>query len=449
MQKKSKVHHSKSIRSTVNISLTGTNVGGKLIFKLSGDLPQKSFRGEGRHVVELLNNECIFEVNNSFFQNGVDFSQGRAFLAALFIFHPTWNALGSVKEMIHMGFEPSKEITSVHTNLSCPNSMLELLKNEWMLPNLEFHFDSTKNCDNSFNEPLKPSLAFGGGLDSGAAICILEDEIHPYYIANLDPHVVRSGITKILNRYSGSVIKTNVRSLYSVSGFPHWMIPYIPSMLRGDKYCLTGSILESQYLRDGLGYHNSTGNLWLKMLKLSGVEPLPLSCHSEFTNAIIASKSGFIRDIAGNCIDEWGMGYKALRKAVLLRPFDEYYEEIIQKIEENGFILDPKFKFSQSSKMLTSTSKAAILVGSNTQSKSIKNLIKFVPHSILPWGMKFHPDNFKLYNWPENLLEKIKKVQNKMDIQPMDEHEISILQSYNHERFFHQEYDDTFIQSVV
>ena len=98
--------------------------------------------------------------------------------------------------------------------------------------------------------------------------------------------------------YSGNVIHTNVRSLYSTTGFPHWMIPYVPSLLRGDQYCLTGSILESQYLRDGAGYNNSSGNLWIKLLNQCGVTALPLSCHSEFTNAFIVAKSGNAEQIA-------------------------------------------------------------------------------------------------------------------------------------------------------
>jgi hypothetical protein len=97
------------------------------------------------------------------------------------------------------------------------------------------------------------------------------------------------------------------------------------------------------------------------MLKLSGVEALPLSCHSEYTNAYIVAKSGLTHLIAGNCTDEWGFGFKALRKAVLLRPFEESYEEVLRTIEDSGFIISPKFKFSQPSKMLTSTSKSALM----------------------------------------------------------------------------------------
>jgi hypothetical protein len=60
------------------------------------------------------------------------------------------------------------------------------------------------------------------------------------------------------------------------------------------------------------------------------VEALPLSCHSEYTNAYIVAKSGLTHLIAGNCTDEWGFGFKALRKAVLLRPFEESYEEVLR-----------------------------------------------------------------------------------------------------------------------
>ena len=422
---------------------------GDLIFTLKGELPEKHFRGEGRFVVELLNQQCVIENNTDFFINGFDLTNGRGLLAALFIFHPTWNALGSYKEMIHMGFEPSIKITTVQTNMSCSNEMLELLQNDWMLPNLRFEFLSNDDIDSHTNKvSLKPTLAYGGGLDSGAAISLLENAVDSFYITNSSPCNVRTGIQEILDKFSGHVIHTNVKTLYSVSGFPHWMIPYVPSMIRGDNFCLTGSILESQYLRDGYGYNNSSGNLWIKMLKLSGVEALPLSCHSEFTNAYIVANSGLSELIAGNCTDEWGVGYKALRKAVLLRPFDESYEGVLQIIEEQGFVISPKFKFSQPSKMLTSTSKSALLTTGNSASRSIQNLRNFEPHSLLPWAFKYHPDNFTLLNWPKDILNTIYKSQRKFGIHSMDEHDIAKLKSYEHESFLIENYSPDFISSI-
>mgnify|MGYP006152521245 CR=1 FL=1 len=422
---------------------------GNLTFTLEGELPVKNYRGEGRFVVELLNQQCVIENNENYFVNGFDLSNGRGLLAALFIFHPTWNALGSYKEMIHMGFEPSNEITTIQTNMGCSNEMLELLQNDWMLPNLRFEF--VLDAEEVVSEPkvrLKPSLAFGGGLDSGAAISLLKDSVDSFYITNSSPCDVRLGIKKVLGMFSGHVIHTNVKTLYSVTGFPHWMIPYIPSMLRGDTFCLTGSILESQYLRDGYGYNNSTGNLWIKMLKLSGVEALPLSCHSEYTNAYIVAKSGLSELIAGNCTDEWGFGYKALRKAVLLRPFDEYYEGVLEILEKRGFVISPKFKFSQPSKMLTSTSKSALLTSAKSTSQSIQNLKKFEPHSSLPWAFKYHPDNFTMLNWPKEILTPIHNSQETLGIYPMNEKDIEELKSYEHEKFLIENYSIEFLEDL-
>tara|TARA_B110000483_G_scaffold110251_2_gene134252 strand:+ start:1127 stop:2482 length:1356 start_codon:yes stop_codon:yes gene_type:complete len=445
-----KVHVHRGIGDDMAISLMQTlSPTGDLVFTIKGDLPEKSYRGEGRFVVELLNQQCVIENNKQYFVNGFDLTNGRGLLAALFIFHPTWNALGSYKEMIHMGFEPSKEITTVRTNMDCPKEMLELLQNDWMLPNLRFEFISEhKTVSLTTKTPLKPSLAFGGGLDSGAAISLLEHSVDSFYITNSSPCDVRLGIGEILEMFSGHVIHTNVKTLYSVTGFPHWMIPYIPSMVRGDDFCLTGSILESQYLRDGYGYNNSTGNLWVKMLKMAGVEALPLSCHSEYTNAYIVAKSGLSELIAGNCTDEWGFGFKALRKAVLLRPFDEYYEEILLSIEERGFVIDPKLKFSQPSKMLTSTSKSAILTSSQSASQSIQNLKKFGHHSNLPWAFKFHPDNFSMHNWPDEILAPIHHSQEKFGIHPMNEKDIDMLKSYEHESFLVENYSAEFLASL-
>jgi len=421
---------------------------GNLVFTLNGNLPEKSYRGEGRHVVDLICQECVIEDNPDFFVDGYDLSNGRGFLAALFIFHPTWNALGSYKEMIHMGFPPSEKVTTVRTNLFAPVEMLELLKNDWMLPNLEFVYTSEKSANVSKPAPFKPSLAFGGGLDSGAAISLLKNAVDSYYIANSSPCNVRIGIAKILEKFQGHILNTNVRSLYSVSGFPHWMIPYMPSLLRGDKYCLTGSILESQYLRDGHGYHNSSGNLWIKMLQLAGVEALPLSCHSEFTNAYIVAKSGNMELIAGNCTDEWGFGYKALRKAILLRPFQDKYEETILDLEAHGFIIAPKFKFAQPAKMLTSTSKSAMLTPSTSNSISIQNLRRFEAHASLPWAFKYHPDNFETLDWPEHIRNAIHEAQCKLGIQKMNLDEIEQLKSYEHGKFLKDNYSEEFISHL-
>ncbi len=150
-----KVHVSQPSGRNMAITLMqSTSSKGDIIFTIDGDLPAKHYRGEGRYVVELLNQQCLIENNANFFTNGFDISNGRGFLAALFIFHPTWNALGSFKEMIHMGFEPSKEITTVRTNMSCPDGMLELLQNDWMLPNLRFEFVSDDTMQNL--PPKKP-----------------------------------------------------------------------------------------------------------------------------------------------------------------------------------------------------------------------------------------------------------------------------------------------------
>ena len=420
---------------------------GNLVFAIEGDLPSKSFRGEGRLEVDLVSKKCEIEMNEDYFSSGYYLSNGRGLLAALFMFHPTWNALGSYKEMIHMGFEPPTSITKVRTNLDCPPQMLELLKNDWMLPFLEFEYIGSEQSAKTLGNN-KPSLAYGGGLDSGAAISLLKEEVDSFYIANSSPCDVREGINHILNKFSGHIIHTNVRRLYSTTGFPHWMIPYVPSLLRGDRYCLTGSILESQYLRDGAGYNNSSGNLWIKLLGKCGVTALPLSCHSEYTNAYIVAKSGLVKFIAGNCTDEWGFGYKALRKAVLLRPFDESYEEVLKTLENKGFVITPKLKFSQPSKMLTSTSKSALLTSPKSSSQSIQNLRKFDAHSLLPWAFKYHPDSFSAFNWPDDLLNTIHNNQMKLGILPMSKRDTEILKAYEHEKFLRENYSSEFIATL-
>lgn len=421
---------------------------GNLIFSIDGDLPRKSYRGEGKLELDLVSKSCEIEGNEAYFSSGYHLSGGRGLLAALFIFHPTWNALGSYKEMIHMGFKPTDKKTIVRTNLDFPDHMVDLLSNDWMLPNLEFEYIGDKEKRMDLETENKPSLAYGGGLDSGAAISLLQDDVDSYYIANSSPCDIRQGTRHILNNYSGNVIHTNVRRLYSTTGFPHWMIPYVPSLLRGDKYCLTGSILESQYLRDGAGYNNSTGNLWIRLLRQCGVTALPLSCHSEYTNAFIVAKSGNIDHIAGNCTDEWGYGYKALRKAVLLRPFEERFESIINDIESKGFVLSPKFKFTQPSKMLTSISKSAIMTASTSTSKSVNILRKFEPHSNLPWAFKYHPDTFDTLDWPEAIMRRLNQAQESLGILPMNSDEIDVLKSYKHEEFLEKNYSTEFISEM-
>lgn len=428
--------------------LCSVSENGNLIFSIDGDLPNKSYRGEGKLEIDLVSKECEIESNEGYFSSGYHLSGGRGLLAALFIFHPTWNALGSYKEMIHMGFKPADKKTVVRTNLDFPDHMVELLNNDWMLPNLEFEYIGDEEKREASETENKPSLAYGGGLDSGAAISLLQDDVDSFYIANSSPCDIRQGTRHILNKYSGNVIHTNVRRLYSTTGFPHWMIPYVPSLLRGDRYCLTGSILESQYLRDGAGYNNSSGNLWIRLLRQCGVTALPLSCHSEYTNAFIVAKSGNILQIAGNCTDEWGYGYKALRKAVLLRPFEERFESVINDIESKGYILSPKLKFSQPSKMLTSTSKSAIMTASESESESIKILKQFEAHSNLPWAFKYHPENFETLDWPKAIMDTLSQAQKSLGILPMSAEEIEILKSYKHEEFLEKNYSKEFISKM-
>ena len=160
------------------------------------------------------------------------------------------------------------------------------------------------------------------------------------------------------------------------------------------------------------------------------------------------AKSGLSELIAGNCTDEWGFGYKALRKAVLLRPFDESYEEVLRVLEGQGFVISPKFKFSQPSKMLTSTSKSALLTSSKSNSQSIQNLRNFEAHSLLPWAFKYHPDNFDVLNWPKNILKTIHDCQKKFGILPMNESDIELLKSYEHEKFLIENYSSDFISTL-
>ena len=135
--------------------------------------------------MDLVSQQCEIEMNEEYFTSGYHLSNGRGLLAALFMFHPTWNALGSYKEMIHMGFDPPTEVTKVRTNLDCPTYMLDLLKNDWMLPFLEFeHIDSEQI--EKIPSQNKPSLAYGG-FGFGCSDFLLKDEVDSFYIANSSP----------------------------------------------------------------------------------------------------------------------------------------------------------------------------------------------------------------------------------------------------------------------
>ena len=117
---------------------------------------------------------------------------------------------------------------------------------------------------------------------------------------------VRQGTESILEQFGGCLCETNVKLAYSISGFPHWCCPYIPALLAGSTTCSTGTIIESQFLRDEKEYNDSRNNLWLESMRISGLIPTPIYFHSEYNNARIISHFKLEEVVAGNCIEEWG-----------------------------------------------------------------------------------------------------------------------------------------------
>ena len=359
---------------------------GDLVFEISGDLPESSIRSEGQISLDIVENKVVWKKNNVMFPQGFMVSGGRGLLSAIFCFHPTLSAIGSKLELgIQDESQDEEERITVKTNLPINEKIRLLLSNMWMLPKLKWEIDEKTLGDSIISDgnPTQP-LAYGAGLDSGAAIAMFGKYSTPYHIVTLDSEV-RQGTESILEQFGGCLCETNVKLAYSISGFPHWCCPYIPALLAGSTTCSTGTIIESQFLRDEKEYNDSRNNLWLESMRISGLIPTPIYFHSEYNNARIISHFKLEEVVAGNCIEEWGYSKKALRKAVLLAPFNDRYIEVIEELEANGVVLDPKSTYSEDSKMLSSITLAASLIKNPGKSITVRNLQSITGFRGNPW----------------------------------------------------------------
>lgn len=419
----------------LELNLMGSySKSGDLLFQISGDLPKSSFRSEGRLAIDIMEKKVVWKLNKVMFPNGFVVSDGRGLLSAIFCFHPTLSAIGSTLEIGDKNISKNDKVVKVSTNLEIPEEIEELLSNQWMLPKIEW-----VRCGETLHDSLvtgkNPSqpLAYGGGLDSGAAAAMFGEFTTPYHIVTLDTEV-REGTNQILQRYNGCLCESNLKLLYSIPGFPHWCCPYIPALIAGSTTCSTGTIIESQFLRDEKEYIDSRGNLWLTAMKMTGLIPTPIYFHSEFTNSKIVTSVGLQKAVAGNCVDEWGITKKSLRKAILLAPFDESYLAVIERLESEGIVLNPKSTYDEDAKMLSSITLAASLISNKGGSKSLKNLSSIKSFRENPWATKAHPEG--LEEIPQDIKTSINKTRKKLGIKIMNKKELRSLRNYDYEKIW-------------
>jgi hypothetical protein len=316
------------------VTLTGSyDNDGNLILELAGDLPKSSIRSEGQRPLEIIDNKILWKKNDVMFPKGFMVSGGRGLLSAIFCFHPTLSAIGSTMEIGIKDTEQSDTgRTTIKTNLPINDEIRTLLSNIWMLPKLdwEVNVNVLEDSISSDGNPSHP-LAYGAGLDSGAAIAMFGKFTTPYHIVPLNSDV-REGTKTILKKFNGCLCETNLKLAYSISGFPHWCSPYIPALLAGSSSCSTGTIFEAQFLSDGREFRDTRSNLWIEAMRMTGLNPTPIYFHSEFNNAKLVTHFKLEELVAGNCIEEWGHSKKALRKAILLSPFNGKYIKIIEEL---------------------------------------------------------------------------------------------------------------------
>ena len=407
---------------------------GDLVFEISGDLPTLSFRSEGKIELNINDKRVIWKKNDVMFPSGFMVGNGRGLLAAIFSFHPTLSAIGSTMELGLESDSENQERVTVKTNLEINESIKKLLSNKWMLPKIDWIQDDVilKDSLTSSQNPIQ-SLAYGGGLDSGAAIAMFGEYTTPYHIVTIDSDV-RKGTLDILKLYNGCVCESNLKLIYSISGFPHWCCPYIPALLSGSTSCSTGTILESQFTQDGKEYRDTRNNLWLGAMRMTGLIPTPIYFHSEFTNAKIVVFQGLQNKVAGNCIEEWGYSKKALRKAIILSSFDDTFFDFIDLIEEYGIILNPGPIYNQDAAHISSLTMAASLIKNPSHSKSVNNLQSITGFVNNSWAVKAHPEG--LEEMPIDIKEAILETRKKIGIEVMTKGDIELLTKYEYQKYW-------------
>jgi len=391
------------------------------------------FRSEGKKRVRLVENTLRVRLDSPFFQNfqKSNLCGDNLALIGIVAFAPIFSLRACPNEAKGSpDFEEKIQRLTLQTNFEVSASLKQSLKNVWLLPNIEFE---CFRKDFSANAPLvnaRQSLAWGGGLDSSAALCIFQGLVDPYILTAFGG-LKGEGSPSIASQFKVSVIESNIKSLFDVSGFPMWLAPTIPALLRNDNVCVTGTILEAMFTQDGLSYRDNTKNKWATLFHKRG-KFHPIYYQSEYLNAKILHEKGIFREVCGDFISVWGKSLKSLRKAIYAAALDpELGFKFLHEIEALGIAIRDISRFSEQSKLLNSVMEATRSIESCGNSISLNCLKQQESCFTGPWATKTYPLESAPLGLPEHFQSRLRTEWNHLSILEMSNEDLADLEKYS------------------
>lgn len=406
-------------------------------FRLRLEIENKTgFRSEGRKRVQLVDDTLRVNLESPFFQNfnESDVCGDNLALIGITAFAPIFSLRACPNEAKgSLDFEEKIQRLTLQTNFEVSASLKQSLKNVWLLPNLDFE---CFRKDFPANAPLvnaRQSLAWGGGLDSSAALCIFQGLVDPYILTAFGG-LKGEGSPSIASQFKVSVIESNIKSLFDVSGFPMWLAPTIPALLRNDNVCITGTILEAMFTQDGLGYKDNTTNKWTILFHQRG-KFHPIYHHSEYLNAKILHAKGIFREVCGDFVGAWGTSLKSLRKAIYAVALDPMFGlPHIQLLETLGLKIQNISCFSEEAKLLNSVMAAMRDIGSPEDSKSLKSLAPYAHLFQGAWATKTYPLQDAPLPLPLIYAQRLRQNWEKLSLSEMSNRDLESLREYSFQR---------------
>jgi len=435
--------------SSLHLSCSHSMSNDTLSLKLKGlDLLKDiAIRSEGKRRTSLLIDTFEININTPFFLScnfDESFLTGdRLCLVMLMAFAPSFTALCSdftQRNYFNIHDFPIFDNVCIETSFNVSDSLKRLLKNAWMLPKLSF---ISPNSDSLPSHSVRPhnhsSLAWGGGLDSSAALVLFKEfpECSPYYISSGSSQHLNK-ITSLANDHAlhVHVIDTNLKHLYSDHGWTIWTAPFIPAILRGDRLCFPGTTSGS-FLSDGYAYKSSR-NLWLNALDICGCSISMLHCMSEYLTAKLVYSKNLARLICGPQCSEWGVSYKSLRKAIYMASFDHSFFEDIKLIEDKGLFLKFELPFSERSKFSMDITESVINLIDETWSRSVREITPFISSFRQSWTAKAPlSDSISFVKKDEEVETYLLSQFSNLDIEIMSYDDIDSFKSFNYNSIYH------------
>ncbi|MGG1397246.1 DUF6395 domain-containing protein [Bacillus salipaludis] len=308
-------------------------------------------------------------------------------------------------------------------------------------------------------EHAVPALSYSGGVDSTAAVILLPDQTHLFYIDRITPPPFQKQKT-ILNQEAAyhacdsmknhgrsvHMIKTDLQYVRSPVGFASYLSDAVPAVLLADYYgfdsLVNGHTLEEGYQVGYNGYQDAKDlvliKLWGELLKvvdmplslptigLSEVSTTKIVINSPYYEFAQACSRGQINKPCMNC-------YKCFRKNLL--------EMVIRQVPIPDDHLNTLFKIKDAQKVLSVTpvhfeNVITYITSKYNGDHEIMNLLKKKTRGDIvdtSWMEKWYSPSFE--NTAPKYKEQIKnEIISRINEMNLQDHENMKMFTYNHLR---------------